>query len=124
MPSARSNLGRFGEQAALVYLLRHGYTLLDRNWRCRYGEIDLVVQSNDQVVFVEVRTRRGDASVVPEESVGPAKQQRLVLLAAAYIEAAGLDPQTQRIDVIAVIVDSRGRVVRLTHYVAAVPNDP
>ncbi len=123
MPLAdmRRHLGDFGEAAAAAYLIRQGYTVHERQWRCRSGEIDLIARQGDQVVFVEVRTRRNMPSGSAEESVTSAKQQRLVELAYAYIEAHNLDEQTPwRIDVIAVRIDRAGRIVQLTHIPHAV----
>jgi putative endonuclease len=113
MPSPRGALGRLGEEHAAAYLRRAGYTLLARNWRCANGELDLVAQLGDQVVFVEVRTRRA-GSGSPEESVGAAKAGRLRALAYVYLEGLGdAAPVIWRIDVIAVEIDRAGRVVRL-----------
>ena len=119
MPSPRGTLGRLGEEYAAAYLRRAGYTLLARNWRCVYGELDLVAQQGDQVVFVEVKTRRA-GSGSPEESVGPAKAGRLRALAYAYFAAAGGEPAAWRIDVIAVELDGAGRVTRLEQIESAV----
>lgn len=113
MPSPRRALGDQGEAAAAAHLIQSGYTLLARNWRCTIGEIDLVAQLGDQVVFVEVRTRTG-GSWRPEESIGPVKAQRLRALAYTYLEANGLPAESPwRIDVFAIEVDPAGRVLRL-----------
>lgn len=117
----RQNLGAFGEAAAAAHLTRQGYTIREHNWRCSAGELDLVVQQGEQVVFVEVRARRGSAYGTPEESVTPAKQHRLVALAYAYLEAHNLPAESDwRIDVIALEIDRAGRVARLNHIVNAV----
>src|SRR5947199_10207817 len=103
MPDLRKRLGDFGEQAAAAHLTRQGYRLLARKWRCAYGEFDLVMRDGAALVFVEVRTRRGGAPGVAEESIGRAKRERLVALAYAYIEAAALPADAPwRIDVVAV----------------------
>jgi len=123
MPLAdmRRHLGDFGEAAAAAYLIRQGYVVCERQWHCRSGEIDLIARQGDQVVFVEVRTRRNTPSGSAEESVTPAKQQRLVALAYAYLEAHNLNEHTPwRIDVIAVRIDRAGRIVQLTHIPHAV----
>lgn len=122
MPSARRSLGAFGEAAALAHLQRRGAAIIERNWRCRHGEIDLVALLGGQLLFVEVRTRRrGGAGPAPEESLGPAKIARLGRLAYAYLEAAGRDPEAPwRIDLIAVEVDAAGRVARLEQIEGAV----
>jgi uncharacterized protein (TIGR00252 family) len=73
MPSARSKLDDWGEEAAGDFLQRQGFTILDRKYSCRWGEIDLVARDREDLVFVEVRTRRGAAFGTPEESVTAAK---------------------------------------------------
>ncbi len=121
MPSSRRRLGDFGEAAAHAYLLRQGYRILARNWRCNRGELDLVAQDGDQIVFVEVRTRRSTGPIRPEESITPTKHQRLLRLATLFLDHAGLPPSSAcRIDLVAVEVDHQGRVVRLDHLLSAV----
>jgi putative endonuclease len=109
----RRELGQLGEDAAADYLERQGYVILARNWRCPAGEIDLVTQDAEALVFVEVRARRGDRFGTPEESVTPDKQARLLELAQTYLQEAGLGDQNWRIDVVAIDMDWRGRIKRL-----------
>jgi putative endonuclease len=121
--SPRRRLGDFGETAAVGYLTRQGYTVLARQWRCRWGEIDIVAQQDEHLVFVEVRTRRGGAggTGAPEESITPTKQARMVKLAYAYLADQGCDDaQAWRIDVIAIELDRRGSIARLNHIAHAV----
>ena len=80
-------LGRRGEDRALKWYLDRGYELIERNWRCRAGEIDLIVSTCDAVVFVEVKTRTSARHGTPFEAVGPAKQRRLRQLAAIWLSA-------------------------------------
>lgn len=123
MPSAdtRRRLGDFGESAVAAYLVRQGYTILARKWRCTVGEIDLIACQGDQVIFVEVRTRRGLAQGCAEESITPAKRNRLIQLAYTYLDAQHLDENSAwRIDVVAVQVDAAGRIASLTHIPHAV----
>jgi putative endonuclease len=115
----RRQLGAFGEQAAADHLVRHGHHILARRWRCRLGEIDLITQDGAELVFVEVRTRRAGPPGAAEESVGPAKRERLARLAYTYLAAAG-DERPWRIDVVAVDLDARGRVTRIAHIPHAV----
>ncbi len=115
MPLAsRKALGAFGESAALGHLHRQGYELLARNWRCSLGEIDLVARQGDQVVFIEVRTRRNDHQGPPEASLGPAKRKRLVALAYQYVAEHACEHLAWRIDLIAIDVRN-GQVSRLEH---------
>jgi putative endonuclease len=121
MADARRALGRFGEQTAAEHLVLHGYVVVARGWRCRFGEIDLVATKANQIVFVEVRSRRGGN---PEESVTLAKRRRLVSLAYLYLQAHNISAETPwRIDVIAIEVGRDGAVARLTHLEHAVGED-
>jgi putative endonuclease len=117
--NGRKGLGRRGEDLAARYLSSKGYEILARNWRCEVGELDLVTSDRGCLAFVEVRTRRGKAMGSPEESITAAKQARLAMLAEAYVQAhdwAG----DWRIDVVAVEMDGRGRLLRVDHYENAV----
>ncbi len=106
MSNSRPSLGQRGEAFVADHLIRAGYTLRARNWRdSRFGEIDIVAQRADEIVFVEVRTRRGPAQIASETalaSVGARKQARLVRLAQAYLAAHNLNDIPWRIDVAAV----------------------
>lgn len=111
----RSHLefGRWGEDLAASHLRRQGYEIVDRNWRCEHGEIDLVVRRGPLVVFCEVKARRSDAHGSPAEAVDRRKQVRLRRLAAAWLAAHG----TRRVDVRFDVVAITG--VRLAHIEAA-----
>ena len=82
--------------------------VLDRNWRCHAGEIDLVLREGDVLVVCEVKTRSGTGYGTPQEAVGPAKVERLVRLAMCWQEARGITAPEVRIDVVAVIRPRRG----------------
>ena len=103
----RQRLGAQGEQLAADWYVARGYRVVARNWRCREGELDLVVRAEDgDLVFCEVKTRSSDRFGVPAEAVTPAKQRRLRMLAARYLAAQG-DRRTGRggvrFDVVAVM---------------------
>ena len=115
----RRGLGRHGEELAAQHLMARGYEIVARNWRCETGEIDLVTRDGDCLAFVEVRTRRGRALGTPEESITATKQARLVDLAEAYVQMRDW-PGSYRIDVVAVELDRRGRLLRVEHYENAV----
>jgi putative endonuclease len=116
MPDQRKKLGDFGERVATAHLVRQGYALVARQWRCAAGEIDLLMRDGATLVFVEVRTRRGDRAGAAEESVGRGKQARLSVLAYTYLEERGTPAdQLWRIDVVAVDVDRSGRVAGVRH---------
>jgi putative endonuclease len=106
----RKLTGQRGEQLAADYLAQQGYRILDRNWRCPAGELDLVLEDANTLVFVEVRTRTSRRFGTPEESITPAKQQRLIDLAQLYLQETGAAHAQWRIDVVA-IYNERGRAV-------------
>lgn len=102
MAHTRSETGQQGERIAARYLAQRGYTLLATNWRCTGGEIDIVAQHRDILVFVEVRTRRANSVDPALESITPRKRQRMLTAAHMYLAQAGLENCEWRIDVIAV----------------------
>jgi putative endonuclease len=109
LTAGRRALGAFGEQLAAEWYEREGYVLLDRNWRCREGEIDLVLTRNRVVVFCEVKTRTTSAYGSPASAVTPAKQKRLRKLGMRWIDAHDVRPAGFRFDVACVI----GREVKV-----------
>jgi putative endonuclease len=115
----RRDLGAFGERVAAAHLEAKGYRIRARNFRCREGEIDIVAEDGDCLVFVEVRTRRGDAFGTPAESVTVAKERRLLTVARAYLQEHPDAPPDQRIDVVAVEL-SRGRLLAVQHIEGAI----
>jgi len=98
----RQRLGAWGEHQAEVYLLEHGMELLERNFRTRFGEIDLVMKQVEQLVFVEVKTRSNDKFGMPEESVTPRKQEHLIKAAEQYLMDHPESPSDWRVDVVSV----------------------
>lgn len=113
MSEARRRLGARGERAARAYLEQEGYAVLETNHRTPSGEIDIVAREGDCLVFVEVRTRRGDAYGTPEESITPAKRAKLIELAESYIQAHEGSPELWRIDVVAVEIAADGTIARI-----------
>lgn len=104
--AAKDELGVRGERVAERALLGRGYAILDRNWRCPEGEIDLVARDGETLVVVEVKTRSSTAFGHPFEAITPAKVARLRRLATAWLHAQrGLSPRPRRlrIDAIAVL---------------------
>lgn len=116
---SRQGLGRRGEELAARHLAAKGYEIVARNWRCQAGELDLVARDGECLVMVEVRTRRGEEMGSPEESLTAAKQARLVALGEAYVQEQDWIGDW-RIDVIAVELDRRGRLLRVDQYENAV----
>ncbi|MFI5957230.1 YraN family protein [Cryptosporangium sp. NPDC051539] len=99
---AKQAVGAYGERVAVRHLQQAGLTVLDRNWRCSDGELDIVAREGDALVFCEVKTRRSGRYGVPAEAVVAAKVVRLRRLAAQWIRASGLHPGTVRFDVVSV----------------------
>ena len=99
-----SDLGPRGERIAAAYLAHAGLRVLDRNWRCREGELDIVARDGDALVFCEVKTRRGVGFGHPVEAVTPAKQRRLRLLAQRWLAAHDHHAPDLRFDVVGVLV--------------------
>ena len=108
-------LARRGEAAAARYMGEHGMTVVDTNWRCRMGEIDIVALDGETLVICEVKTRSTVKLGMPEDAVTPAKRARLVRLAEAYVAWAHIAPIDLRFDVVTVIVTGTQRA-RIRHY--------
>jgi len=98
----RRALGSAGEETAASWYQAAGYEVLDRNWRCREGELDLVVARPGVIVFCEVKTRRGDAFGVPAEAVTRVKQLRIRRLAILWLTERGERAPAVRFDVASV----------------------
>ncbi|SEG54496.1 putative endonuclease [Nonomuraea solani] len=94
-------LGKQGEQLAVTYLEAKGMRVIERNWRCRHGEIDIIAEDGPTLVVVEVKTRSGRSHGTALESVRPAKLARLRMLAAQWLSAQPHTYETVRVDVIA-----------------------
>lgn len=120
-PSERAALGRRGEQLAAAHLERLGFTVLERNVRTRFGEIDLIASDGRTLAFVEVKTLRaspgGDRSKRPLDWLGTAQRARLRRLATAWLAQPRDGPRARQIrfDAIGVVVDRRGGLLRLDH---------
>jgi putative endonuclease len=111
-PDGRRALGNAGEDAVARWYADAGYRLLDRNWRCREGELDVVVARDSVLVFCEVKTRRGTGFGVPAEAVTFTKQRRLRMLAMRWLDAhPEARASTLRFDVASVLAPRDGRVV-------------
>jgi putative endonuclease len=115
-PDRRRELGAYGEQLAARYLQDRGLQVLDRNWRCAHGEVDLVARDGDCLVFCEVKTRRTDRFGAPVEAVTWHKAARLRRLAAAWLQEHEVRGGRVRIDVIGVLRPHVGPA-RLRHVV-------
>ena len=115
MSDSRQKLGRWGEQLAADRLESQGYLILDRNWRCSRGEIDLVTQKGEILVFVEVKTRRGRDHGTPEEALTKVKAKRLFELSQRYMLERDIEDAEWRVDLVAVELDKQGKLLRFEH---------
>ncbi len=105
---AKDVLGRSGEQAAADYLEAEGFRILERNWRCADGEIDIVAVDRHTFVVCEVKTRSGTRYGTPLESVSRLKRNRLRRLAVRWLTAHGVHFDGVRIDIVGVTRDASG----------------
>jgi len=116
-PGTRGRLGQRGEDLAAEALHRHGYRVLERNWRCASGEVDMVVSRGDDVYFVEVRTRWGSVAFSPETSITPGKAERMNRVARAYMGShASSGEETWHVSFVAVSIDAGVKLERITRY--------
>lgn len=118
-----TELGRFGESWARGYLARNGYRILETNVRFRIGEIDIVAEDESGLVFVEVKCRRSSGYGSAVEAVSATKYTRLVRAVETYVQRHPSPSAEYRIDVIALEVDRRGKVARVTHLRGVEPPD-
>ena len=101
----RREVGASGEDLAAAWYEANGYEVVDRNWRCRHGELDLVLRNGRQVVFCEVKARTGVGFGLPGEAITRDKKQRIRFLAARWLEDAKPRPAEIRFDVAAILGD-------------------
>lgn len=109
----RRETGILGEKLAKEFLTRKGYQILETNYRCPYGEMDIVAQQKDCLVFIEVRTKRGRQFGSPEESVTSAKMEKLRAVAAHYQQTHENLPAGWRIDLVAVELGKGNTPIRI-----------
>lgn len=105
---AKDAVGRYGERVAERFLVESGLVILERNWRCALGEIDIVARDGDCLVVCEVKTRTSTAFGHSLEALSRPKAARLRRLALAWVEARGVRPAGIRIDLVAVMRSAQG----------------
>jgi putative endonuclease len=116
--ASKDVLGRRGEDLAAEFLTEQGLVVLDRNWRCRHGELDIVCTDSRQLVVCEVKTRSSTRYGLPAEAVDARKAHRIRQLAGAWLAAHHVPWVEVRYDVLAVLAEP-GAPVRVHHYEAA-----
>jgi len=104
-------LGRYGERLAAEHLAAVGFVVLERNWRCDQGEIDIVARDGDVLVICEVKTRSSVSHGTPFEAVTQRKLHRLERLGIAWMKARSVRPRGMRVDVVSVLRPPTGRAV-------------
>ena len=119
----RQEVGKLGEKAARKFLKKRGYRIRETNFRCPHGEIDIIAQKKDYLVFVEVRTKSNLDFGTPEESITQAKKEKLIASALTYTNTHQNLPPLWRIDVVAIELDEKGKTRRIEHIENAVEQD-
>jgi len=109
---AKKRLGKMGEELAARYLRERGYTIRERNWICPEGEMDIIAEEGNELVFVEVRTRRGRDFGTPEESITRRKRAKLIKVAEVYLQEHEWHGDW-RIDFVAVEFTRSGKLLRV-----------
>ncbi len=109
----RRDTGNLGERLAKDFLKKRGYHIIETNYRCPEGEIDIVARHKDYLVFIEVRTKTSLEFGSPEESITPAKKERMKATAAYYCQTHSNLLPLWRIDVVAIELDQKGKPSRI-----------
>lgn len=103
-----ADTGRKGESLAAADYVSDGYSLVAKNYRTRFGEVDLILKKGVQWVFAEVKTRTGQSLAAPREWVNTRKQQKVMLAAQGYLQSKGLGEVMMRFDVVEVVLRADG----------------
>jgi len=119
----RQDVGKLGEKAGQKFLKKRGYRIRETGFRCHHGEIDIIAQQKDWLVFVEVRAKISLDFGTPEESLTQSKKRRLIATALTYTNTHRDLPSLWRIDVIAIELDDKGRIRRIEHIENAIEQD-
>jgi len=109
----RQEVGKLGEKTAQKFLKKRGYRIRETGFRCRHGEIDIIAQQKDYLIFVEVRTKSNLDFGTPEESITQTKKERLIASALTYTTTHQKLPLLWRIDVVAIEIDDKGKTKRI-----------
>lgn len=113
MGSTRSEVGRKGERLALSHLKRLGYRIVELNYRCPLGEVDIVAREGDTLVFVEVKTRRDRSYGLPRDAVGFQKRFQLSKVAQYFLKVKRAEHMSARFDVMEVKIEKDGPRIEL-----------
>jgi putative endonuclease len=119
MARHRKKLGKWGESVAAIHLEAKGFEIVERNWRCDLGELDIIARFGEELIFVEVKTRQGNQMGTPEEGLTEEKSKKLFQLAQIYLSETDIDADW-RIDLVAIALDQSGKLERCEHIPNAV----
>ena len=108
-------LGKWGEKVAMTQLEANGFKIVRQNWRCQFGEIDIVAQKEGRFHFIEVKTRKGRGKGSPEEAITPQKAAKMQQTGLMYVGQFGLGEVDWQLDLVAIELDRSGKVTRLEH---------
>jgi len=116
MTTEKQNIGKLGEDIAVKYLEKHGYKILDRNYRKPWGEIDIVAQQSDELVFIEVKTQNKEFEWRPEENITRHKKHQLSRIVTTYLKSNKVpEDQNWRVDVLAITLDFKIKNAQIEH---------
>jgi len=113
MPTEKKELGKKGEQLALRHLKKSGYRIIQTNYACKLGEMDIIAQEKDTLAFIEVKTRTSTAFGPPQLAVNLAKQMQLSKVALNFLKEKRLEDVKARFDVVAILLRPRGEEIEL-----------
>jgi len=113
MAMDRKELGKKGEEIALRFLKKNGYRILQRNYVCKMGEVDIIAREKDTLAFVEVKTRTSTTFGLPQLAVNASKQMQLSKAALNFIKEKRLEEMKARFDVVAILLGPRGEEIEL-----------
>ena len=118
---AKSNTGMLGEDAATEFLCSNGYTITERNYHSRFGEIDIIATRENYIIFAEVKTRKTNSMLLPREAVDAKKQRRLIMTTKMYLSTHDIGTFQPRFDVIEVTTctGSTFKVDKINHIESA-----
>lgn len=108
----KKQLGNSGEEAAGLHLQQNGYKIIQKNYRCKLGEIDIIAKDADYLVFIEVKSRKNTQYGTPSEAVNYFKQQKIKKVAQYYLMTKGIEPNV-RFDVVEIIGEIKNQAINI-----------
>ncbi|MGP8153967.1 MAG: YraN family protein [Smithella sp.] len=111
--ASKINTGKQGEKIAADFLKKNGYRIIEKNFRCVLGEIDIIAREKDELVFIEVKTRKSGELGYPEQAVGTKKQKKMSQLALWYLQKKNTTDAQARFDVVAITISASGKEIKL-----------